>query len=167
MDELDEMVLRKRRDRLYNRTSAPIAFLTENMFQYQAPPPIPGAAQPAYAGMPTQQPQSAEAPYTAQVTRSNVEELRKNMQWSGSGTANRADNYKDKAVESRAAALAAARSKTVAPAAASGKTVTAAPQTVGRNPDDVADHNERSKRQGDGHFNVVGTASSVGYDTRR
>ena len=41
MDALDEMTLRKRRDRLYNPITATRVHLEMAMFQYTPPPPVP------------------------------------------------------------------------------------------------------------------------------
>jgi hypothetical protein len=41
MDALDALTIRKRRDILYNRATAPYEFLREALFQYVPPPPIP------------------------------------------------------------------------------------------------------------------------------
>ena len=43
MDDLDRLILQKRRDRLLNPISAPLAFLEEILFTYTSPQVIPGA----------------------------------------------------------------------------------------------------------------------------
>jgi hypothetical protein len=169
MDDLDEMVLRKRRDRLNNRQSAPQAFLFQFMFEYQEPQPIPGSRDTSQQTVYSEMAQS-------EAGQSNIDELRETMQRGGPSqqTEARAEKARDRAAEKRAEVLAASRGQaTVKPTAerGSGNRVgpidpyTAPPKTTARNPDEAADHNERSKRQmGDGV--VRGTADSVGFDTR-
>jgi hypothetical protein len=183
MDDLDEMVLRKRRDRLNNRQSAPQAFLFQFMFEYQEPQPIPGSRDTSQQTVYSEMAQS-------EAGQSNIDELRETMQRGGPSqqTEARAEKARDRAAEKRAEVLAASRGQaTVKPTAerGSGKSkasvhsrfdvdgnrvgpidpYTAPPKTTARNPDEAADHNERSKRQmGDGV--VRGTADSVGFDTR-
>jgi hypothetical protein len=64
MESLDELILRKRRDILVSRVSAPESFLYESLFHYQAPPPIPGVAAPQahYYAQPQQAPQAHNVP---------------------------------------------------------------------------------------------------------
>jgi hypothetical protein len=189
MDELDEMVLRKRRDRMNNRQSAPQAFLFQFMFEYQAPQPIPGSRDTAqFSSFAT----PSVTPRSDDDRRSNINELRETMQRGGpeQQTEARAEKARDRAAEKRAEVLAASRGQaTVKPTAerGSGKSkasvhsrfdvdgnrvgpidpYTAPPKTTARNPDEAADHNERSKRQMGSSSGVVrGTADSVGFDTR-
>jgi hypothetical protein len=158
MDELDELVMRKRRDRLYNRTSAPLAFLIETMFHYHAPPPIPGAAQPAYVPMHAPQPftpPSAGQPANARTTPEGADEVRRNLDRGASKTAERAADYLEAGAASKAATVAATR----------GKDRAATTQVTTRSMDEASLHNTRSKQSRIDHFLGVGSASSVGYDS--
>ena len=49
MDALDNLTLRRRRDRLSNPSTAPYVFLEQVMFHYAPPPPIPGVVPPPRA----------------------------------------------------------------------------------------------------------------------
>jgi hypothetical protein len=150
-------VMRKRRDRLHNRTSAPLAFLIETMFHYHAPPPIPGAAQPDYVPMHAPQPftpPSAGQPANARTMPDGADWVRRNLDM-GSKNAERAADYLE----------AGAASKTATVAAARGKDRAAATRATTRSMDEASLHNTRSKQSRIDHFIGVGSASSVGYDS--
>ena len=129
MDDLDRLILRKRRDHLLNPISAPLAFLEEILFNYTSPQPIPGA----------------HLPQTNRRESPNLESVKSTL-WADDKTKDRASAAQAVGAERRSERVAAARASS-----SQGEVAMSTVLTRRRESDEMISHNTRSKQNRDSY----------------